>query len=92
LKRGGFTNGKATDIRFTLGDPGMNLPRLHLSTLGLLVVIAVLSTGIVTLMKRHHDEVTQLRAELAATNAHSFRVVHSVRITLPHTASLSGTR
>jgi hypothetical protein len=44
----------------------MNLPQLRLSTLCLLVVIFALSFGLVASMKRHHDEVTQLRAELAA--------------------------
>jgi hypothetical protein len=45
----------------------VRLPRLRLATLCLLVVIAALSFGIVALMKRHQDEVTQLRAELAAS-------------------------
>jgi hypothetical protein len=66
--------------------------RLRLSTLCLLVAIFALSFGIVALMKRHHDEVTQLRAELAAANAHSYRVVYSVRLLSPDTATLSGNR
>jgi hypothetical protein len=44
----------------------MKLPRIRLSTLCLFVLIAALSFSIVVRMKRHQDEVTQLRAELAA--------------------------
>jgi uncharacterized protein YhdP len=65
----------------------MKLPRLRLSTLCLVVVIAALSVGIVTLMKRHHDEVAQLRAELAARN----RIFLGDRISIPVEFTPTGT-
>lgn len=44
----------------------MKLPRRRLSTRCLLVVSFALSFGLVALTKRHQDEVTRLKAEIAA--------------------------
>jgi hypothetical protein len=65
----------------------MKPPRLRLSTLCLLVVIFALSFGIVALLKRHHDEMTELKAELAARH----RVNLGERTSIPFEFTPTGT-